>query len=83
MEQIGLTKFDIEKHIKNGTMAYDIASYIDSVEGCGNSFEEIAGISKEEFIEKVNATNKDTLNFMPGADLVIVDGEKVLVEYVL
>lgn len=82
LEQVGCTKNDVKKHVRNGASLTDLESFIENYEGGLNEWED-AGITKEEFIERFENASKDISNFFGDTDLVIIDGEKYLIEYVL
>lgn len=83
LRQIGLSEYDVQKHIKRGASLTDLESFIDSIEGNCLEWEDITGTSKEEFIARFESATKDEVDFIPDVDLVIVGGEKYLIEYVL
>lgn len=83
LEQIAMTKSDINKYLGNDTTISDLDSFVSNFEGCGFDWEEDLNMKKEEFLEKWSTTNKDEKDFITGCDLVIIDGEKYIIEYCL
>ena len=84
LRQIGLEESDVCRFMRPGKAdLIDIDSFVELIEGNGLEWSDFGFESKDDFVNKVNATTKDEVNFMPDHDLVIIDGVKYLIEYVL
>lgn len=82
LEKMGLHPQDVKKYMVNGTMIFDLESFIYNADHM-DLWETVYEIEKSDFVEMFKKASGNVRNFFFGNDLVTIDGEKYIIIYVL